>query len=57
MNSGAGKGKGPIKGYNYKNWNKHFNAINWHNKWCPLCGKWTDHLSGSHYEYTKERKK
>lgn len=28
----AGKGKGPIKGYNYKNWNANYDEISWDNK-------------------------
>ena len=44
---GPGKGKGPIVGYDYKKWNANFDEINWHNKWCAMCGKWTDHTSGS----------
>jgi hypothetical protein len=34
-NKTAGKGKGPIKGYNYKNWNKNFDEINWTKKKSP----------------------
>lgn len=37
----AGKGKGPIKGYNYKNWNSNFDEINWGHPArfkCPHCG-------------------
>lgn len=34
-----GKGKGPIKGYNLKNWFKNFSEINWHRKiLCANCG-------------------
>ena len=43
----AGKGKGPIKGYNPGNWYKNFDSINWGKKWCAWCGKWGDHTSGS----------
>ena len=44
---GPGKGMGPIKGYNYKNWYSNFNKISWNKKWCAWCGKWSNHTSGS----------
>ena len=37
----------PVMGYNPTNWYKNFSNINWHNQWCPICGKWTNHKSGS----------
>jgi hypothetical protein len=42
-----GKGKRPILGYNVKNWYANFGEIDWHKKWCAMCGKWTDHQSGA----------
>ena len=42
-----GKGMRPVMGYNPKKWNENFGDINWHNKWCAMCGLWTDHTSGS----------
>lgn len=43
---GPGKGMKPVAGYNYKKWNENFAEINWHNKWCAMCGLWTNHTSG-----------
>ena len=42
-----GKGNRPIMGYNPKKWNENFGGINWLHQWCPMCGKWTNHTSGS----------
>ena len=31
----------------FKKVQSNWGEINWHNKWCSMCGKWTDHSSGS----------
>jgi hypothetical protein len=49
----AGKGKGPIKGYNYKNFYANYDGINWHKKWCSVCGKWSNHTISSCPEIKK----
>lgn len=54
---GPGKGKGPIVGYNPKNWYANYGDINWHNKWCPVCGEWTDHTSGACPQLAKKLKR
>jgi hypothetical protein len=42
----AGKGMTPRIGYNSKKWYSNYDQINWRNKWCAMCGKYTDHTSG-----------
>ena len=51
---GPGKGMNPKVGYNAKKWYANYDGINWHKttqttkkKWCPACGKWGNHTSGS----------
>jgi hypothetical protein len=51
-----GKGMAPKVGYNSKNWYANYGDINGHNKWCAMCGKWTDHQSGTCPELAHFRK-
>lgn len=30
----------------FKKVQTNWDEINWHNKWCAMCGKWTNHQSG-----------
>jgi hypothetical protein len=43
----AGKGMSPKKGYDQKKYDENFDSIDWGKKWCPMCGKWGKHTSGS----------
>jgi hypothetical protein len=32
---------------NFKQLRANWDDINWHNKWCAMCGKWTNHTIGT----------
>ena len=56
MSYSNGKGKGPIKGYDFKAWYAHYDSIEWSKKWCAWCGKWGTHTSGSCSDLKKHLK-